>query len=156
MKIVSQYRFNESDCVLRFDAGDDVIAGLEAFCKEKQITAAQFSGIGSSGDLILSYYNLKTKGYEDKRFTEDLEVLALNGNVGLERYIDDEEKDIIVHAHGVFSDRAMATIGGHVKKLIVSATCEIVLHKLPNDCIERKLDEKTGLRLMIDTSEGVL
>lgn len=151
MKPIISSRDQERVFVLRFDAGVEIIAGLKDFCNKNKITAGQFSGIGSSGDLILSYYNLKTKEYEDKRFEEDLEVLSLSGNIGIWHNSEENNEDVIVHAHGVFSDRAMVTLGGHVKKLIVSATCEIFLRSIPDDSIIRKFDEKTGLRLIADS-----
>ncbi len=154
MKVIvdSQSSSKEGAIVLRFDAGDNVISGLRDFCDERQVEAAQFYGIGSTGDLILSYYNLKTKEYEDKQFKEDLEVLALNGNIGFLYKNHGGECETIVHAHGLFSDRAMTVIGGHVKSLVVSATCEIILREI-SGVIERKFDEKTGLNLMIAESE---
>lgn len=148
MKPIISLRDQERVFVLRFDSGVEIIAGLKDFCNKRRITAGQFSGIGSSGDLTLSYYNLKTKEYEDKRFEEGLEILSLNGNIGVWHNSEKNKEDVIVHAHGVFSDRAMATIGGHVKKLIVSATCEIFLRKIISGRIIREFDEKTGLKLM--------
>jgi predicted DNA-binding protein with PD1-like motif len=42
---------------------------------------------------------------------------------------------------------AMASLGGHLKTAVVSATCEIVLHQFQRE-VRRKPDAKTGLSLM--------
>ena len=55
--------------------------------------------------------------------------------------------EIIVHTHGVFGRQDLSTIGGHIKKLIVSATCEITLTTFEKD-FTRSFDEKTGLNLL--------
>ena len=138
MKMIIQHM---NTIILRFDNGDDVIKGLNAFCDEQNIQAAYFTGIGACASTTLSYYNLEKKRYVDKKFEEDLEIVALTGNVAKLK------NDSIIHMHGVFGDKKYLTIGGHVKKLVVSATCEIhltVLHEKMN----RSLDNATGLNLL--------
>ncbi|MBI2637625.1 MAG: DNA-binding protein, partial [Candidatus Sungbacteria bacterium] len=109
--------------VLRFDRGEEVISSLQVFCGNESIKAGVFSGIGAVGEAVLSWYDHERKELLDKTLNADLEVTGLTGNVSL------MNNNINIHAHGSFSDSEMLGYGGHVKKMIVSGTCEIVLEK---------------------------
>jgi uncharacterized protein len=138
MKIIHKQK---NKYVLRFDLGEDVMEGLKDFSKKQKIKSADFSAIGACREIVLSFYNLKTKKYEDKLVKEDLEITSLIGNIA------HLGKEIIIHSHGNFSDDKMKVMGGHVKKLIVSATCEVILSVMDKKII-RGYDEVTGLNLM--------
>lgn len=127
--------------ILRFDSGDEVIGVLKNFCKKENIKSGFFSAFGACGELTLAYYSLDEKKYEEKDVKERLEIVSLTGNIAK---MDDE---IIVHAHGLFSDLNMQVRGGHIKKLVVSATCEMFLTVF-DDYIKRGYDESTGLNLI--------
>lgn len=138
MKIIIQ---KTDDYLLRFDRGEEVFALLKNFCNEQKITAASFQAFGAVEEVTISYYDLATKTYLDQTFHEDLEIVSVLGNISV------RQDAIVVHAHGSFSDRAMQVRGGHIKKMIISATCELTLQKFEGK-IERKYDEGTGLNLM--------
>ena len=127
--------------VLRFDKGEEVVGGLKKFLSEKQITAGTFNAIGACSMAELSYFNLETKAYENKTFNEDLEIVSLTGNSAV------LGGEVALHCHGVLSGPDFVAHGGHINKLVVSATCEVFLIKLDGK-MERKLDEKTGLNLL--------
>jgi predicted DNA-binding protein with PD1-like motif len=120
---------------------EDVLSLLTKYCQETSITAGSFSALGAAKEVIIAYYNLDKKQYEDHMVHENVEILNLTGNISL------MENKYIIHCHGVFGRKDCSTIGGHVKKLIVSATCEIILTKLEGT-LERAFDEKTGLNLL--------
>lgn len=130
-----------SKFILRFDRGEDVIEKLKGFCAENQIGSGYFSVIGAVKGLILSFYDLEKKEFIDKEYDDYLEIASFTGNIAV------KDSEVVVHSHGVFSDRELKTIGGHVKKMIVSATCELVLEKFEQKT-EREYDEETGLNLL--------
>lgn len=129
---------DKNKTVLRLDRGKELISGLENWCRKNKIKGAYFFAIGSTQGLTLSYYNLNTKKYQDKHFKEKLEIISLFGNVAW------CGQELIIHAHASFSDPKMAMVGGHVKRLVVGATCEVVLEKF-NKKLERALSEN-GLK----------
>lgn len=138
MKIIQE---ENSTFVLRFDAGEDVISGVEDFCAVRGITGGHFSAIGASQEAVLSYYNLDTKQYEDFPIAERLEITGVSGNVAVRDGV------VAVHAHGTFSNRDFSVVGGHVKRLVISATGEVILHRLVG-VLTRAYDDVTGLYLM--------
>ena len=138
MKIILQ---NKNVLLLRFDLDEDIISGLAYFCSQQQITAGSFSVIGAAKEVIISYYNLETKKYQDKTIAKDIEIVGVLGNIAT------MDGKTMVHAHGSFSDETFVLQAGHIKKLVISATGEVILHVF-DGVIERAYDERTGLNLM--------
>jgi len=124
--------------IIRFDKDEDVCLLLKEYLEKENVTTGFFSGIGACKKVILSYFNVETKKYEDKIFDQNLEIVSLSGNIAK------KDGKPFIHCHGVFSDAEMKTYGGHVKELIVSVTCEIALTKIQGSAI-RKKDSEFGL-----------
>lgn len=127
--------------MLRFDKGDEVFSELQKYLEAENISACAFNGVGAVSEVEVGYYNPSLKDYRKKPFYEELEIVSLIGNGSL---VDDKA---FIHAHGMFSRTDFSTLGGHVFRLIVSATCEIFLIKLEGK-MERKLDAETNLKLL--------
>jgi len=127
--------------LLRFDRGEEVIAALAACAANERMGGAAFSAIGAAEKVVISFYSGRTKKYEDMLIKDELEISALSGNIAW------KENEPVVHAHGVFSDRNMKSFGGHVKKCVVSFTCEVALSVFSKK-IERMYDKTTGLNLL--------
>jgi predicted DNA-binding protein with PD1-like motif len=70
-----------------------------------------------------------------------MELVGMTGNISL---VDGQP---FIHAHGVFSDKEFATVGGHVKDLVVGPTIEIFLAPI-DEKIERKMNDEVGLKLL--------
>jgi len=120
--------------------GQEVVEEIIKFCNEKNIRAAYFTAIGAVSSVELAYYDLQKKEYNYKKFDE-LEIDTITGNLAV---MNDE---LIIHAHGTFSDKDMKTVGGHFKSAVVSGTCEVFLVPLKESLV-RKFDEDTGLNLI--------
>jgi predicted DNA-binding protein with PD1-like motif len=127
--------------ILRFDRGEELVSALTAFIESEHHGAGSFSALGATDDVIVSFYNLQKKVYEDTRFRQNMEVVNLTGNVSY------HESKPLVHMHGSFSGPDLKVIGGHVKRLMISATCEVVFFPMKG-LVKRKYDEETGLNLM--------
>ena len=132
---------SQNKSILKVEKGEDCINVLKELA-QKRNSSFHFSMIGACSLAELGYFSPKTKKYSTKEFTTDsIEILSFNGNVAW-----DEEKPI-VHAHGVFSSENYECFGGHVVKLIISLTGELIIHWLPIKLV-KKYDEETGLKLL--------
>ncbi|MBI2550504.1 DNA-binding protein [Candidatus Woesearchaeota archaeon] len=127
--------------VLLLSTGERVIESITAFCREKSISAAQFTAIGAVSEVELGFYNLATKEYAWKKAEAELEIDSIIGNVAL------FEGEPLVHAHATVSDSEMHSFGGHLKEAVVGASCEVFLTPLQGK-LERKYDDTTGLKLI--------
>lgn len=131
-------KFNNDTWVIRIERGEKIIQNLSDFCQERNINGGFFFGVGAVDQVELAHYDVGQKKYSSEKFNQPLEMINISGSIG-------KEKELIVHAHAVFADPKMNTIGGHLVEGTISGTAEIYLIKLPT--LEKKYDSETGLKL---------
>ena len=108
-----------------FDEHDEVIKLLEGFAKEKNLKAAQFTGIGAFSEVTLGFFDFDTKDYLKIEIREQAELLSLVGDITL--YKDKHQ----VHPHVVVGKRDGTAYGGHLLKATVHPTLELVINESP-------------------------
>ncbi len=124
-----------------FSKGDEPKSGLERFARDKRVTGASLTGIGSFREATLAYFDHEELDYLDLPVNEQVEVLSLLGNVTL------EQGDPAVHAHVVVGRRDGSTIGGHLKDATVWPTLEVLVQETPRH-LRKRYDRETGLALI--------
>lgn len=133
-------RFGE-DIVARMEVGEEVIASLSDIAEREGVTFASVSGIGAADDIAVSVYDVGAKRYFDNEYREPMEITSILGTVS------EMDGEPYIHIH-LTAGRADGTvIGGHLKRAVISATCELVLHTVYGR-VPRFYDERTGLNLM--------
>jgi predicted DNA-binding protein with PD1-like motif len=130
---------------LVFQTGDEVMAGLQRFANEHDQTASHFTGIGAFSHVTLGYFDWQKKDYERITVDEQVEVLALVGDIALE---DGKPK---VHAHVVLGNREGMARGGHLLEARVRPTLEVIVEDTPGH-LRRRFDRASRLAL-IDIGE---
>jgi uncharacterized protein len=131
----------ERTFVLVLETGDEAMAELTAFARARSLSAARFTAIGAFSEVVLGYFDWERKEYERIPVREQVEALALTGDVALE---DDEPA---VHAHVVVGLRDGSTRGGHLLEARVRPTLEVMLVESPAH-LRKRLDEESGLALI--------
>ena len=132
---------DDEKMMVRFDADEEVLSGLVKFTKGAGIDAAFVLGLGSAKEVELGFYDADKKEYQKTVFSEPMEVLNITGNIGL------LGTKVIVHLHGSFGLSNYKMIGGHIHRLVVNTTVEIMLDTMGGE-INRMYDENTGLNLL--------
>lgn len=133
-------RFGE-DIVARLEVGEEVVASLAEIAEREGVTFAEVSGIGAADDIAVSVYDVGAKRYFDNEYREPMEITSILGTVS------EMDGEPYIHIH-LTAGRADGTvIGGHLKRAVISATCELVLHTVYGR-VPRFYDERTGLNLM--------
>jgi predicted DNA-binding protein with PD1-like motif len=132
----------EKTFVLVFSAGEEAVAGLTAFAKEKKLGASHFTAIGGFQEATLGYFNLDKKEYDKIPVREQVEVLALVGDGTLT-----EKGDPKIHVHAVLGRSDGSTRGGHLIEARVRPTLEVMLVESPHH-LRRKHDPHSGLALI--------
>lgn len=136
------YAKQGSGFVIRLEQGDDIVATMKQFAEAKRVRAAFFEGIGSLYKAKLGHYDFQdTKTYKYETFDEDLEILALSGNVST------MNQKALPHAHATLGRRDFSVIGGHLEEGSLANMVEINLAKLPGK-LEKAKDSNIGLNLM--------
>jgi predicted DNA-binding protein with PD1-like motif len=124
-----------------FAKSDEVVAGLQRFAEERQVTAAYFTAVGAFRDVVLGYFDRTRKDYKQIPLHEQVEVLSLVGNIAL---ADGKPK---VHAHVVVGKSDGTAHGGHLLEAHVWPTLEVMVVESPQH-LRRTHDEETGLALL--------
>jgi predicted DNA-binding protein with PD1-like motif len=123
------------------EIGEEAVETLKRLAREQQWQAAQFTGLGAVSDAVLAFFNWDTKQYERIPVPEQVEVLALTGDIAV---AGGEPK---VHAHVVLGRRDGQTIGGHLMEAHVRPTLEIALTVSAVPLVRRR-DPESGLDLI--------
>ncbi|HEY4308061.1 MAG TPA: PPC domain-containing DNA-binding protein [Pirellulales bacterium] len=125
-----------------FETGDEVASGLADFAAQKQLAAAHFTAIGALRDVTLGYFDWEKKDYSRISVAEQVEVLALVGDVAW-----DASGKPKVHAHLVVGRMDGTTRGGHLLEAHVRPTLEVVLVESPAH-LQRRHDPESSLALI--------
>jgi hypothetical protein len=129
------------------DKGEEAIATLTRFVRERRIGAAHFTAIGAFSRVTLGYFDRVRKDYRKISVPEQVEVLSLLGDVALDR---GEPK---LHAHVVVGKADGTAHGGHLMDGDVWPTLEVVLTESPAH-LRRRTDRETGLALLAPDNGG--
>ncbi|MGE0815682.1 MAG: PPC domain-containing DNA-binding protein [Vicinamibacterales bacterium] len=133
---------HERTHVLVFDTGEEAIAGLLQFARERRLASAHLSAIGAFSEVTLGFFDWSRKDYRRIRVDEQVEVLSLAGN--LARDADDEVK---LHAHVVVGKSDGTAHGGHLLDARVRPTLEVVVTEAPAP-LRRRVRPDLGLALL--------
>ena len=136
-----QFQQDKNSYIIKIEKGEEVVSSLTDFCAQHDINNASFTGIGAVKGLTCGYYALDEKKYYFTDYDSLIEVVSLTGNVML------KEGKPFIHVHGVFTNETNSAFGGHIQKMLVGVTLEIILQKYDTQ-LERKLDEDIGLFLI--------
>ena len=131
----------ERTWALIFDSGDEPVSLLSRFAAEHKLSAARFTAIGAFSELVVGYFDWQKKDYERMAIREQVEVLALVGDIALAK---GKPK---VHAHVVVGKRDASAHGGHLLEARVRPTLEVVLTESPAHLV-REHDPQSGLALI--------
>ncbi len=124
------------------DTGDEAIACLEAFARDKAISGAQITAIGAFSAARLSYFDWASKAYQPIPVDEQVEVASLVGDIAI-----GPNGVPSVHAHAVLGRRDGSARAGHLEKGDVRPTLEIIVTESPAHLCKVK-NAETGLALI--------
>jgi uncharacterized protein len=123
------------------DTGDEAMACLTDFAREHRLSASQFTALGAFRDCVLGYFDWQKKDYRRIPIDEQVEVLALIGDIAL----DDGAAQL--HAHVVLGKADGSAHGGHLLEAHVRPTLEVIITESPVH-LQRRSDPETGLALI--------
>lgn len=129
------------DHVLILRDGDEVATALAKFATDEHVVAAHFTAIGAVRDPEVAWFDLGRREYQAMRRSEQMEVLALIGDIGAA-----ESGEPVVHAHITLGRRDGTTFGGHLLGATASPTVEVFLTTYPT-ALDKREDPETSLKL---------
>jgi len=125
----------------RLHTGSDLVAEIERFCLEREITAAQVTVIGAVRRARYAYYEQTDHRYRELETDTHHEIVGFIGNISLR---DDKP---FLHAHATFADASGACVGGHLLRGCEVYVAEVMIREITGVELVRHPDEATGLAL---------
>lgn len=139
-KMIREYEV-ENVYMGRLSHGSDLIESLIEIVKEKEIEAGKVTVIGAVKEATISFYDQKEEEYNDKQFTDELEIVNCSGNISL------KDGEPIIHAHISFGDEEGNLFGGHLAEGTTVFAGEYIIEEYTGEAFVRGYDEITGLPL---------
>jgi hypothetical protein len=127
--------------VLIFETGEEFVATLTQFAKERRISSGHFTGIGAFSEASVGYFDWEKKDYLRNEVKEQVEVVSLIGDIALDKGSPK------VHAHIVMGRRDGSAMAGHLMSGRVRPTLELVLEDSAGK-LQRRFDPESGLALI--------
>jgi predicted DNA-binding protein with PD1-like motif len=134
-------KINKSQYLLRIESNEEVFESLINFAEKIKLNRDFFYGIGACKECEIGRYNEKKKDYDWFKFKKQLEIASLIGNLTL------KENHSYLHIHASLGDKNLKTISGHLRKLVIFPTCEIMFFAFDLKII-RKYNPLTNLFLI--------
>ena len=134
-------QWEDGTIVVVLETGEEVMGSLAEIAGSHDVGAARVEGIGAFREATLGFYDLARKEYGRLRIEEEVELLALLGNVS--RF----EGGPRIHLHATVGFSDGSTRGGHLFDARVGATCEVFVSTLTG-ALERRQDDEVGLPLL--------
>lgn len=131
--------------IIRFEDEEIFPDRFLEFLSMEEVKAGSFTAIGAMKRTRLAFFDVNAKEYRDRELDEQVEVLALIGNVA------QHEGELIVHAHITLGRADYSVLGGHLRFGIVRPTLEVVLAVATatshdsGSILKRKIDPRYGL-----------
>lgn len=136
-----QQRAEEKDLILALEPGEEVGETLRALARDLQLPGGFLSGIGAVNQARIGYYRPEKLAYDERSFSENLEVVSLVGNLGW------AGKEPVLHAHVSLGRADFSLVGGHLFEATVSVTLELTLRPTLHR-VDRERDERFDLNLL--------
>ncbi|MDH5401341.1 MAG: DNA-binding protein [Candidatus Heimdallarchaeota archaeon] len=136
-----EYSRHKDTIFLRLDKEDPIIESITKLIVDENIQAGYFNGLGATKQVVLRFLNQKTREFEEKEFTEYMEIASLHGN------ITKFNGKPYIHAHIVLGTSNYGSYSGHLQEGIIGATAEIIINCVDMD-IDRQYDSETNLNLL--------
>lgn len=132
----------EKTFAIVFDPGEEVVAGLLQFARDRKLSAAHLTAIGAFERVTLGFFELAKKDYKKIPIEEQVELMSLVGNIA-----QDDKGEPKLHAHVVVGKSDGTAHGGHLLEAYVRPTLEVVVVESSRH-LRRKMRGEHGLALL--------
>jgi hypothetical protein len=113
--------------------GDEAVAALSAFARERDLAAAQVTAVGAFREATVGWFDRGDKQYRPIPVRQQCEVLSLVGDIAL-----GPDGEPALHVHAVLGLEDGSTRGGHLLEGHVWPTLEVVVREAPAQLRKRQ------------------
>lgn len=136
-----EYRKFDDSFIIRCEKNEEVVEKLKELCLKEDIKLAEITGLGAAKEVEIGVFNVNTKEYNTKIFNGMFEITSLVGNATR------KDGEVYLHLHINFGDPNGNVFGGHLVRVVISATSEIIVRRI-NGEVGREFSDEIGLNLL--------
>jgi predicted DNA-binding protein with PD1-like motif len=134
-------KLKDGRVLARLELGEELVKCITDIVREHKIEGAWMNGMGGATVAQIGYFHRQRKKYVFRHVKDVVELVSLSGNVS---WVGEEP---VLHLHAIVTDKRNKAYGGHLKRLEVGATCEILITPLGEE-LTREMDPTVGLPLL--------
>ncbi len=134
------YRRFDNTIVVRMDRGEEILEQVKEIALKENIKLAHVQALGAVNAFTVGVFLTDEKRYQANEFEGSFEIVSLTGT------INTMNGQFYCHLHMSAGNENGEVFGGHLNRAMISATCEMII-QIIDGCVDRKLDEDTGLNL---------
>lgn len=123
--------------VVVLQSGEEIIDSLLQAASAHGIAGGSLSGLGSTSEIEIAFFDPEKKDYVSRTFQEPMEIGSMVGNFSR------LEEERHVHVHVTVCGPELLAFTGHLKRGIVGTACEIYIQALERE-IRRVKDPASG------------
>ena len=127
--------------LLVFRTGQEVMKGLAAFARKRELVSGHVTGIGALSDAVIGYFDPEKKTYLKLREEGQRELLSLTGNLAL------YDNAPFYHVHVALGSSDGHTRGGHLFAATARPTVELYLTAYARP-VRRQIDPQWVIPLL--------
>ncbi len=116
---------------------EEIIASLLEVAEEHKIAGGFLTGLGSTSEVDIAFFDPEKKEYVPRTFAEPTEIGNMVGNFSR------LEDGWHVHVHISVSGPELIAFTGHLNRGVVGTACEIYIRRLSHE-ITRIRDQSAG------------
>ena len=135
-----EYRKFDSTIIARIDKGEEILEKVKEIALKENIKLASISALGAVNDFTVGVFKTDEKKYYSNSFQGYFEITSLTGT------INTMNGEFYTHIHMSAGNEKGEVFGGHLNRVVVSATCEMVI-TIIDGSVDRYFDEEIGLNL---------
>ncbi len=117
----------------------ELVSALNDFATVNNVKLGNVFGIGAVNEATLRFFNPETKKYDDKKFSGQMEITNLSGN------ISEMDGSLYTHFHITLGNSRYEALAGHLLNARLNGAGEFVVYTQPKGHIERTKNENVGL-----------
>jgi uncharacterized protein len=127
--------------LMKLSDGEDLFPSIEAAARQHRFEdGTVLWGIGMIRDFEIGFFG--PEGYQKTVFSDRCELLGLHGSISL-------RADPKIHLHVTVGRPDHRAVGGHLFRATTAVVNEIQLQGFDGIRLNRRFNEKTGLRELI-------
>ena len=116
-----EYKRFGNTVVVRMDKGEEIVEQVKQVALKENIKLAQVSALGATNDFEVGLFDTQKMQYLPNHFTGDHEIVSLTGT------INTMNGEYYSHLHMSAAGKDGSVVGGHLKRAVISVTCEMVI-----------------------------